>query len=1445
MNPENFFQRVPQETRKKVKKMREDTGTEINYAELTWSNRQILCDSLQNNLDAETRKFITKLEQEHIPDAERYIKQADADPLWKEAYLNILHLLHTLSVRAGDLNRIEKERLIRTIHQKVDELGINIRAVDGEHFENSKSPELPIITYAIKDTETGKVIRNLTQDDLVRSDYADVERFSLFEWKVEDVGGGYDATKSVLYLPTKKGERFSRGMFGEGLKVNQAAIARTPDVNLRMHSQFEKEDGSSVAWVRHVYPEDNIVMQKGLEVNQKVGDSTGSGTMIRFVNAQDENKELRETLDPRITDVVEVAAEFGKYDFSYPLGITQDGFVQPGIALDGNPSAQYLQGLRIGTSSSSLLFSYDFQNRDIIAGRDRNHLQPDVMRETIKNFWRENRDSTLCREFLQRVVLSDSDFYAPEREVFFESCKRLNDAQGSQQDHILLHELISLLDLRSDMPNYIATRGDGKTELIDEAKVHIVYLKISCDKDEATLLQELLKSRCTEYSFVSILEIMPEKASSMENADNTQEKFTEHEQKFINELNRMMVESSDEMMMLETKFERDHGKRQISPVIKYERAKYASEVRFNIEVESKERHITCYIPSSHKDNKAVPDLSNSDTQKEFKAKLMELRLAAMMLGAGSFRSNQDEYGEYAQMAAQKLLDQLSCPPEADEMLHRKLQSLHTKALVLQREQLQNKEQKMIIEDLKTKLQSYTHEMYNLQCAPERMREIMQWCREHSELDGTERLRDYLSQRVIVEGGVATYITKIHGGEKIESTVLNESNQVGLWKGYPEYELSNGYFILPVDTDDHAVLKINKHAMIAICDERAMLINTDLYAVTDSNNKAVKMDKGCIISISSLSKEDNEFSFHAVPQERDLGEKAIETGIVKSPATLEYISDHWSEPVRIFQDLGQNHMDAGGIDERFLIVKGKEKVWVTDDQLGDAEILGYELSDQGLGYSPEGIHTMGHTRKRNPFLTGKNGEGLKLAAASAKKQGFEITFASFGLGSNGSEVSWQAEAKTLPEEYTHDGKTNIAQRLVFDVVEKERSALEERSATTHIILPDDADEACLKRWSVWMNCVDPRNKDEHGNGGMDRYLLTNENALGNFSTVGPTTVLFERPGEIFENGTLIRTEQQAERSYTLGWNFPSITSTRERTHIDEDMAKAYMRHYFKNTTDESAVEHVLRSIQVHDINEYNMHKSNEGFSRIIDFANQKQEKRDVSPDWILSDSDSYPSLPLFQKKVQELYPDKILFSYELAKNIKMSMSGSMRHIRPEKRLNVSRDDYRVLRHMFPTMQDYMKDIENSIIDIEPNELEPLRSVVGDEIIRIEKALDRIEQNPKTAPIFEHILKISETTRTQISERLSELTPDAAAGTAADVFLMAEDSNADGLASVGIGLRVSLLEIWTRSQHGRMYGVIDHELVHKMLEARDYTTEFILLLGLLANDHLQQPSIDEQV
>jgi hypothetical protein len=1426
-----------------VEKVYEDTGTEKSYGELTWSNKQILCDTLQNSLDAETRKFISEIEAESIVNIDENLAKAANDPDWRNSYLEMLNHLYTLSYRAGDLDETEKSKLIEKIHKKARGLGVTLRNVDVNHFKTSERPALPQITYAVRDCESGKILRGLSEDELLIGRYADSKRYPLFEWSINDSGSGYDVTKSVLYLPTKTSEQFSRGVFGEGLKVNQAAISRVPGVSLRIHSQYEEESGDPVAWVRHVQAEDEMVVQRGINVRNRVAPNTGSGTTIRFLENQEGNKELREVLDPRITPVKSVAAEFGKKDFKYPLGTQDDGVAYPGISLNVD-SGQFLQGLSIGTPDEHLLFSYDFHNRNVIAGRDRKHLNSEVLHDDVIQFWEHVSDPTLCHELLKRLLFARSRNDTPERSVFFNACTHFLKSEATAQDNMLLREFVQSLGLKNDVQNYIAPYADSMVSHIDPLVVNVIQLELSCTEDELQLMQEALIQLNPTIKFLTLQkETHTTVSREIKDSEKKEEReFTDAEKIFMKGFSDLFKDVMNNCSSVSEVTEKLFGHHPtIDSNIRYEIQEWSDSIGFYVEAKNNVRTITCLLPGDGSKPDKTLDLTDPDTLAKVQAEVQILYLASTMLGEGTINDRSRTYHEYAQMYAQKILDEsVKNSPVSSDSLY----LLYRKAGVLMAEQLKGLQQQSEREGLEDTVVNFRVEAARLSCTPERLLEIGRWAEAHDEVRGSENLKQSILGRVLVEGEHVIFFEENETGTlELKQVELTEASKIGEWSGYPYYQISEERYVIPVPTQEKATLARQGNTYsphtYAVCDDSIVSINSSsVYNTLTRNQLGISLDKGCI-NFNRIRNLD-EYVYSPVPQERSADDMSIETGLMKSPITLEYISAHWSDPERIFQDLGQNHMDAGGLEERYLVLRDEKKMWVSKNDLGDSLIIGYELSDNGLGYSPSGISNMGHTRKRNPFLTGKNGEGLKLAAASAKKNGFDIVFASYGEDGAGKETAWQTDVLITDEPYTHEGKTNYAKRLGFQVTTQPKEILGGKSAITRLELPDNSDTSTREQWASWAMCIDPRNEDSLGNGGIDRILITKEGSQGSYDTKGPITVLYDRPGAIFENGMLVRTSSQDEQTFTLGWNFPSITSTRERTHIDLRMAGNYIRYYFMHTTDERAVRHLLRFIQPHHVDVSSVRYSDDEFTKIVALADSYTKRRDTDASFALPDGDDYPSLKLFQRVARKMYPNKILFSYELARETGITMSGSMRHIREEDRLNVSREDYRRLRHIFPTMHTYMDDIRNSKINIEPDLLSPLRTLVGSEIDRIKASIDRISQNPTSAPLLNHVLQMSNMSQAELITRLDDLRPEVSANQSNDVFLMADDSQADGLASDGVGLRISLLNINNKTGAGRLVGVLDHELCHKMLGARDYSKAFILLLFLLAQDALESRS-----
>lgn len=1440
----SHLHKFPRPVRRSSETVNEDTGTEKTYAEHTWSDGQILCDSLQNNLDAQTRAFVAELERRHVVNREEAVARAEESPAWGKQYLDMLNLLYVLSYRAEDLESGEKEKLVQRIRAEAEKLQVVLTNVDVDTFAKSERPQLPTLTYAVRDTTTGKIIRNIRREDLCSGQYADVERYPLFEWRVQDMGSGYDAIKTVLYLPTKGEEKFSRGIFGEGIKVNQAAIARTPGVALRMHSAYVSDKNETTAWVRHVSTDEDLVMHKGRTVRSS-DMQTGSGMTIRFHTNEPRNKDLRTILDPRSTPVESVAAEFGSRLHTYPLGVRTDGVVYPGISLT-KTSQQYLQGLRIGNGREDLLFSYDFQNRDIIAGRDRKNIKNDVMKNVVASFWNSVHNKDLLDAFAQRLLWeSSTKFNSPERDVFLQACERSYIGDGSGFNRALLERCVHSFSLDPKKKNCIVCAGERAPQQVDTDKVNVISLELSCSRLEKIALMGMLARYAPHVTCIESEAIQTKTETKKENLS-----FKDFEIEFFDSVEALFDEVKNEMRPFMV---HDSGSRPswwIRKGMERGRTPY-KELEFGIVRDRAASIITCKIPGDGGDVSKVPDMKNPEVRRAIKARLCMVYITAQY----DSRENSTTYVrcmESAQNGAQHMLD--ISPPKTFSVPG--LQGLRQRAEVRMREQMKGWMGRREVAEHEMTLNALHTECVSLSCTPDQLLENAQWCfAMKGKIEGVEYVLEVMYGRVLVHDGVASYLRPRDDTTvtpELVTVPLTEKNKVGEWSGYSEYDVGNNRYVTLVPTYEHSTLS-QRHSFMqklqSICGDFSVRIKKgrdryeDIVENTAQSYENVQLGDGCIVSRMSLSglKDPDLYTYHPRLLRRDANEKPVRNGTVLSPVTLEYISAHWSDSVTIFKDLGQNHQDAGGFKERFQIERNGERVWVTQEHLGDSEILGYALSDTGLGYSPHGIHNMGHTRKRNPFLTGKNGEGLKLAAASAKKHGFDISFASTGFDDAGNTVSWQADAIVKEQQYMHDARRRTAHRLGFAIRTVSDAVLEGASAVTKISVPQDASLASREQWKQWAEAIDPRKRDTFGNGGISRYIITEDSAQGAHDTAGPVTAFFERPGKIFENGICVRDRvggSDSGRKYTFGWRFPSVTNTRERTHIDEDMVQKYVQYYFANTTSERAIESMLKNVDPSVIEKGPHGNLFRGFSRVSSLANT-----DIEPEWALPSDTLYPSLGLFRKVAQRMYPGMTLFSRLYAEQYGIPLDGSLQHIPDSRRLYVNAEDYEKLRHIFPNMQTYMSDVRKSKIDMDAQSLEPLRNMVGQHVTWVGDAIRRIEKSAFGREMLTHALEKSGTSREVFFTRLDNLRPEVVAGTLNDVFIMSEDSSADGVASLGIGLRLPLIGN-TSFGEGRVYGTVIHEIVHKVLGAKDYTDEFVLLLMLLARDARMAPRNKEK-
>ena len=135
----------------------------------------------------------------------------------------------------------------------------------------------------------------------------------------------------------------------------------------------------------------------------------------------------------------------------------------------------------------------------------------------------------------------------------------------------------------------------------------------------------------------------------------------------------------------------------------------------------------------------------------------------------------------------------------------------------------------------------------------------------------------------------------------------------------------------------------------------------------------------------------------------------------------------------------------------------------------------QLSDNGDGYTPNDLGTVGKSSKKSPLFAGKYGEGQKMIAAAAVRNGFELRFSSVA-NYDGARHRWQGTVGTRPEEIVISGKPTNVDRVVFNVTSNQANGNEGYASSTILRLPEGASQN-TKVWQEWLQVINPRIKDK--------------------------------------------------------------------------------------------------------------------------------------------------------------------------------------------------------------------------------------------------------------------------------------------------------------------------------------------------------------------------------
>jgi hypothetical protein len=700
----------------------------------------------------------------------------------------------------------------------------------------------------------------------------------------------------------------------------------------------------------------------------------------------------------------------------------------------------------------------------------------------------------------------------------------------------------------------------------------------------------------------------------------------------------------------------------------------------------------------------------------------------------------------------------------------------------------------------------------------------------------------LKTRIFSDDGKITYYYPDEKAWRTQS--LKDMEATAVWHDMPVYTLRDGRLFIPTPVEKGAVLtKGEGKKRSYIFSEGDKFLDLGEYDVKyeDYGNwRKISLHPAGIIvepektknvwkNISpneQIQEQLSEYSYF--PAGETSSEGTITKGVVSTAIPIEYGQDEWDNPVRVFQDVVQNHLDASREGERVILLfevdRDNNRAWVSEDELLPSEkIIGVDIKDAGFGYYPSNIATMGASSKKSPLFAGKYGEGQKMVAAAALRNGMDLTYRSVVQGDNAGIQSWTAETVSKPIKVTLGGKEVEKKLVAFDVKPDDASSGETGSSTT-LQLPTNATPEQESQWKEWMYAIDPRQKDKRGNGGLSRFVrqLRKPNSE-RVSIVGSVSVLLDEPGAVYENGLRINASAEAGRSLTFGYDVPEIVTTRERNSYNSDRLIWYAKHALSQITDPSVIEEILRK----SVNA-------EKITKELEIGSIMERSQSASSIWAEVANKVWPGYVVYsrEKLSKQMHPENDMF-YEIAghgerkrKDEEVEQASrifaNLVHLDKNKLLNVSEHDYNGFSRLFPTAESIIQKMETETVPLSPAIKKNLCELLA------ESAKECVEMMKNEEPNFSSYQK------ERIYEKAEEWNDSNKIEEKNGVAVSVMDSAFHGKAGREVVFNEELLLSGDRRQ---LAHVALHEMTHILSGYGDYSEEFVLLLYGLAQ-HLAE-------
>lgn len=1475
----------------RVRKVELDPHAELEHGELTWTTGQTVRDIFQNHLDANTQMFFDNMVSSIVDLSENGLTVINTDKHHQEIFDDFTYGLYVLKRCGKYFSEETKSEFYLQLSKMAKDLPINddflnVRGdLSDDKVDNllsSIDEVLPEVSYRIIDSSDKNEARWITLDELQQPEYlekatgSDDFRYQIVSCKIEDVGKGFDSKLTAFFMSTKSGKRHFRGKFGEGAKMSELHLLRN-NAFLKMRAIYDlTQDSQTIdkerVWqVRPHLNENEEIRLKGVEIETDKGTSNwrGACTVINIRNAKEEfARESRQNIDPRIeTGLFSNILDFNRNSYHYTVNLREEGKLSPvGISTTHNPSKLYVQGLNIEGADSYAFFSYDFLDSSLLKGRDRNKINI-AFEKSIIDAWNHMDNPELLESLVTRVWLGNdiSTTYSPE----FKALRGLidksmyGDPQGYRAKQSLLGVIPKILNLQEDKKYLILSKYDyTKNEQLVDTLIKNDYEVLVLNQVTSINVDNLSRFYKDKFKIFSVDSARADIINSEGHIDNTDERAKyaiEIYNSAENRLNKLLQTLGANTDV------------NISDIHCLEASDPKTQKVIELEWDEEKSSFNLLIR---------PDMlkTNEDTHngRDYWERLVMLYMISALNRYEPFKNKEDQM-KYAQHISNYLLyksikktdmDHASLPEKFD---HAEITTFNETFLDRYFERFNDYESNIRAWDLFIKARSLSLsstefiQLYNnLDQFPPHYK---------------KQIDKVLKYRIILEDNSITRVDRNPYGtvNGIDTTPLSELEVVGDWQGRNILRVTENTYIIPIEIPNGSIVTCGDNHEYVFYNYNILDFSHN-FNIYNYWSYPITLDKNVItVSYSSGDTDSNQLErlYNDLQKIEIKAGNALVENIIKTPTRVietslpkEYGKDEWDNPIRVFQDILQNHLDAVSrpeeINLEFEIERDSKRYWVTQESVLKNDIIrGFRISDTGSGYPPNKIGSLGYSSKKSQLYAGKYGEGQNLIAAACARNDFELEYSSVSEYQD-TPHQWTARVSTKPESIIIDGKPVETERVIFyqNSIPLDHE-IKSKSSTT-VRLPDNYNGRQLELWNEWLKTIDPRLKDQNGNSGLERYANGIRKYHGdNVIDMGYMKILLNEPGAIYENGLLITSSDESKIDTALGYDVPRIVDNRERNSYDKGELKKYIAHALFECRDPRLSMLIFRKlkslylddnqnlIDIVDIKELDLNLGNTSYERELNLA---------QPLWIRANEEVLGSLYVHSEQalLQEIQYETGYAKEEKAPGYKTthlvnleklrSALANAAHIPNANLLEVYSSAYKYWQAFLPTSEDYNENLNEISVEITPETKDALVSLVESSANEIRNTLNPllVNRDDKLTTLIsilrsqrpdEFVGRTEDAYGTLLSNKLNYWSDKTIFNENQDsVFVAPYNASYLGLATPQkIGFNESLL---VNTDMAQLVNVSRHELVHKISNLLDYTVEFVMLLNLLAEERLNE-------